>query len=35
MAGAFDAVATCFFLDTAHNALEYLEVTGLDRTNSD
>ena len=25
-AGAFDAVACCFFLDTAHNVLEYLEV---------
>ena len=22
----FDCVATCFFLDTAHNVLEYLEV---------
>lgn len=26
MAGAFDAVVTCFFIDTAHNILEYLEV---------
>ncbi|KAI7842414.1 hypothetical protein COHA_004053 [Chlorella ohadii] len=25
-AEAFDAVACCFFLDTAHNVLEYLEV---------
>ena len=25
-AGAFDAVATCFFIDTAHNLLRYLEV---------
>ncbi|EFN57363.1 hypothetical protein CHLNCDRAFT_142741 [Chlorella variabilis] len=25
-AAAFDAVAACFFLDTAHNVLEYLEV---------
>jgi hypothetical protein len=28
LAGAFDAVATCFFIDTAHNVLEYLEVGG-------
>uniref|UniRef100_A0A383VDL8 carnosine N-methyltransferase n=1 Tax=Tetradesmus obliquus TaxID=3088 RepID=A0A383VDL8_TETOB len=26
MAGSFDAVVTCFFIDTAHNILEYLEV---------
>lgn len=26
MRGSFDAVATCFFIDTAHNVLEYLEV---------
>ena len=25
-AGAFDAVVTCFFIDTAHNVLEYLET---------
>lgn len=25
-AGAFDAVATCFFIDTAHNVVEYMEV---------
>lgn len=25
-AGAYDAVATCFFLDTAHNILQYLEI---------
>lgn len=25
-AGSFDAVVTCFFIDTAHNVLEYLEV---------
>lgn len=25
-AGAYDAVITCFFMDTAHNVLEYLEV---------
>lgn len=24
--GAFDAVATCFFIDTAHNVMEYLET---------
>lgn len=24
--GAFDAVATCFFIDTAHNIIEYIEV---------
>jgi len=24
--GAFDAVATCFFIDTAHNIVEYIEV---------
>lgn len=26
MAGSFDAVVTCFFIDTAHNVIEYLEV---------
>ncbi|KXZ56943.1 hypothetical protein GPECTOR_1g850 [Gonium pectorale] len=26
MAGMFDCVATCFFIDTAHNVLRYLEV---------
>jgi hypothetical protein len=26
MAGSFDAVVTCFFIDTAHNILECLEV---------
>lgn len=26
VAGTFDAVVTCFFIDTAHNILEYLEV---------
>mmetsp|Transcript_10931 Transcript_10931/g.32516 ORF Transcript_10931/g.32516 Transcript_10931/m.32516 type:complete len:209 (+) Transcript_10931:137-763(+) len=25
-AGAFDCVATCFFIDTAHNVIEYLEI---------
>jgi len=25
-AGAWDAIATCFFIDTAHNVVEYLEV---------
>ena len=25
-AGAWDAVATCFFIDTAHNVIEYLEI---------
>ena len=25
-AGTFDAVTTCFFIDTAHNIIEYLEV---------
>ena len=25
-AGSFDAVATCFFIDTAHNFIDYLEV---------
>lgn len=24
--GSFDAVVTCFFIDTAHNILDYLEV---------
>jgi len=23
---AFDCVATCFFIDTAHNVIEYLEI---------
>ena len=27
--GSFDAVAACFFLDTAHNVLRYLEVVWL------
>ena len=26
MAGAWDSVVTCFFIDTAHNVVEYLEV---------
>ena len=25
-AGDFDCVATCFFIDTAHNILEYMDV---------
>lgn len=25
-AGTFDAVVTCFFLDTAHNLIEYMQV---------
>lgn len=25
-AGAFDCVATCFFIDTAHNVIDYLHV---------
>ena len=25
-AGDFDCVATCFFIDTAHNVLEYMDV---------
>ncbi len=25
-ANSFDAVVTCFFLDTAHNVVEYLEI---------
>ena len=25
-AGAFDCVATCFFLDTAHNILQYMQI---------
>ena len=25
-AGQWDAVATCFFIDTAHNVVEYLEI---------
>lgn len=24
--GAFDCVVTCFFIDTAHNIIEYLEI---------
>jgi hypothetical protein len=28
-ARSFDAVVTCFFIDTAHNILQYLEVRGL------
>jgi carnosine N-methyltransferase len=24
--GAFDAVTTCFFLDTAHNFIDYIET---------
>lgn len=24
--GTFDAVVTCFFIDTAHNIIDYLEV---------
>ena len=24
--GQWDAVATCFFIDTAHNVVEYLEI---------
>lgn len=24
--GTFDSVVTCFFLDTAHNIIEYMEV---------
>lgn len=24
--GAWDAVVTCFFLDTAHNIVEYIEI---------
>jgi hypothetical protein len=26
VAGAWDSVVTCFFIDTAHNVVEYLEV---------
>lgn len=40
-AGAWDAVVTCFFLDTAHNIVEYIEVIsrilkdgGVSTTNS-
>jgi hypothetical protein len=25
-AGAWDAVVTCFFIDTAHNIVEYIEI---------
>lgn len=25
-AGTFDCVVTCFFIDTAHNVLDYMEV---------
>lgn len=25
-AGAWDAVVTCFFIDTAHNIIEYIEI---------
>lgn len=25
-AGAWDAVVTCFFIDTAHNVVEYIEI---------
>lgn len=25
-AGSFDCVATCFFLDTAHNILQYMQI---------
>lgn len=25
-AGSFDCVATCFFLDTAHNILHYMQI---------
>lgn len=25
-AGTWDAIVTCFFLDTAHNIVEYIEV---------
>ena len=25
-AAVFDCVATCFFLDTAHNVIEYMQV---------
>jgi carnosine N-methyltransferase len=24
--GAFDCVATCFFIDTAHNVIDYLHI---------
>ncbi len=26
LAGTFDAVATCFFIDTAHNVVHYLQI---------
>lgn len=26
MAGAWDAIVSCFFIDTAHNVVEYLQV---------
>ena len=25
-AGSWDAVVTCFFIDTAHNIIEYIEI---------
>lgn len=25
-AGMWDAVVTCFFIDTAHNIIEYIEI---------
>jgi hypothetical protein len=28
MEGSFDCVATCFFIDTAHNVIDYLEARG-------
>ena len=26
IAGVWDAVVTCFFIDTAHNVMEYIEI---------
>ena len=26
IAGIWDAVVTCFFIDTAHNVMEYIEI---------
>lgn len=26
IAGVWDAVVTCFFIDTAHNIVEYIEI---------
>lgn len=26
LAGLWDAVVTCFFIDTAHNVVEYIEI---------